>query len=358
MHAYEEYYSEKSDSWFATVKNKGVGRYSYMRKDYLENRSTIILMKVGFMRDLSGRNFGVLPKLIPEGKMAMFMDLHKLPNYEACRIAEYRPVTVNPDVVHSIVYDDKNNQWYGRHVWFEWKKYSYDELSDVNKKDLFACKRNPLIPRTLRAGARNNVGLDGNILVENSQLLETETISYSQPLIHIPEQFKEMKTGTCVWASAALAIYQKSPQTAMRMVEMAKASPDEFSWMSFKKEIDEGPLAGNNLHTCLQKVGYQSRKIKGVKRQNLLQYILNEGIGVFVCILLDENGAESHAVAIYKQSSDQRNGILLDSIEKYALQLNMTNLNMICGKFSSCIGIGRAIMIEEQKKRKKENASW
>ena len=131
------------------------------------------------------------------------------------------------------------------------------------------------------------------------------------------------KNNSCVWLSASLVVNSVDPDEAGNMVQHLQPAPNEYEWLNIFGKRDTTSLSQKlNQNKSL----YSARRIKGIQRDNILDYILNEyKAGLYVALLKSTTGETTHTIGI---NVERR--IIFDCMEERELEFTLDNLSKYC----------------------------
>ena len=168
------------------------------------------------------------------------------------------------------------------------------------------------------------------------------SIKISSMVLHsIAQQFRQssyVSKNGCVWLSACLLIHSVDTSLAKMMIDRYANNEVMFEWLDiFKRKKRTRQQLTTNIQSNLcdqirniKGIGYDLRKVslfKDYKSANITDLILKEKKeGLFVAMLSDCNGNQSHAVGI-----DVGTHVVYDCMEYKQLQSNRDNLSIFCG---------------------------
>ena len=152
----------------------------------------------------------------------------------------------------------------------------------------------------------------------------------------IPSQYRQAtyeKENGCVWLSACLLIHYVDDKLATAMIDHYAQDQESFEWLDVFHRKKRSGKHNSNLCDQLRNLKnnqYDLLKIKlcnSNESNNLTDIILKErSEGLFVAVLMDDNGNMSHAVGI-----DVSKQVIYDCMEEKILELNNDNLCTCCG---------------------------
>lgn len=256
-----------------------------------------------------------------------------------CHLADYDKAygyyEIDNDRKYSICVNPHDNCLYGKSAHYRWDKIDTDD-------EIY-------IPATRINLARKHIGCEIRLTASGSRKTNETTASslkrsfasIPEGLDSIPNMFKQstyQNSHGCVWLSASMLLNSVNSDVGMKMAQCYAEDQDrkQYEWLDIfpnkrRSDMNTMIIQRGSLVQKLQQLrgnGYQVAKIKLTNdSKNLTDLLLKEKTeGLFVVILEDTDGIQSHAVGI-----DVGKKIIYDCMEDKTLPFNVENLSICCG---------------------------
>ena len=222
--------------------------------------------------------------------------------------------------------DGRNNikfMLYGHNAHFGWRALE-DGMVHVSLTNL--AKENPHKIIKIPAGGRKQTSTEDGSLENTTSLMPIKRIFQ----ITSPQ---DPFYGSCQWIAAAMLIHIENEDEAQSMMSMLQTCPENYNWkMMYKGKSSLAEMLQKGTKYRLTKVRWEQRGIK----PNYIRFLFNEAKGKYVCLLRDNNYAETHVVGVDCSSSPK---LIWDCAERNALLLSQSNLDRCTGQNTVCSSI-------------------